>query len=307
MPDYPTSVPAAGWYTDPGDPQQERWWGGVEWTHDVRPLQAAAAAPVAQPVLANVPGGGVNPFATVSPEPAGVGAGAYGPSFSSGASDFSSFNTLGNGDALQPHDPFRVDPSWYDEKRRPSSSADATNGTATVGLLLSIFGFNVIGVIVSAIALKKARDFEYAGDLPVGRKRGRWGVGLGVASIVIGIALTVIYLFAYSAVATWMLQQQGGTVVVDDPNNIVAPDDGIVVPDNTYDRASYEQQITDEYVANGQSPISVTCPDQGSTAGGSTIQCTIIVGDQTDTRTTTYHDDGSIETYTSTLIYEVFE
>ena len=82
MPDYPTNVPPAGWYTDPSNPAQERWWGGVEWTHDVRPLAAALpsspALPTPQPVLANVPGGGINPFAAIDAQEASQTAGKIG-------------------------------------------------------------------------------------------------------------------------------------------------------------------------------------------------------------------------------------
>jgi hypothetical protein len=30
------ALPAPGWYTDPADPQLQRWWTGAEWTNDVR-------------------------------------------------------------------------------------------------------------------------------------------------------------------------------------------------------------------------------------------------------------------------------
>lgn len=34
----PTPLPAAGWYVDPFDELQRRWWNGSEWTDSVRPV-----------------------------------------------------------------------------------------------------------------------------------------------------------------------------------------------------------------------------------------------------------------------------
>ena len=122
MPDYPTNVPAAGWYTDPSDPGQERWWGGVEWTHDVRPLAAPVPAP--QPILANVPGGGLNPFAAIDAQDASLGS-IYGDVYSAPASDLYSSLDSGSFNAPQsgfgttaPQNSFAVNSSWYDTSRR---------------------------------------------------------------------------------------------------------------------------------------------------------------------------------------------
>lgn len=43
-----TAQPVAGWYTDPADSANERWWGGLDWTDHVRPL-AVASTPSYQP------------------------------------------------------------------------------------------------------------------------------------------------------------------------------------------------------------------------------------------------------------------
>lgn len=32
------TMPEAGWYADPSDPNQERWWDGMGWTSNVRPV-----------------------------------------------------------------------------------------------------------------------------------------------------------------------------------------------------------------------------------------------------------------------------
>src|ERR1035437_3024198 len=35
--------PAAGWYKDPSDPQQKRYWDGVHWTKEVKAIAASKA------------------------------------------------------------------------------------------------------------------------------------------------------------------------------------------------------------------------------------------------------------------------
>ena len=50
-----STVPPAGWYPDPGGTPQERWWGGVEWTHDLR-------APEPQIALVSEPESFADPF-----------------------------------------------------------------------------------------------------------------------------------------------------------------------------------------------------------------------------------------------------
>lgn len=51
MSDTSTPLPAAGWYADPQDNSQLRYWDGTRWTDQVRPMIAeqAPAEAVAQP------------------------------------------------------------------------------------------------------------------------------------------------------------------------------------------------------------------------------------------------------------------
>lgn len=42
-------MPPAGWYPDPADPKQERYWAGESWTHNVRPWAGAMPPPTAEP------------------------------------------------------------------------------------------------------------------------------------------------------------------------------------------------------------------------------------------------------------------
>jgi len=39
-----TEAVPAGWYTDPDEPNDVRWWTGTEWTHHVQPRPSAVEA-----------------------------------------------------------------------------------------------------------------------------------------------------------------------------------------------------------------------------------------------------------------------
>lgn len=292
MTDYPTGSPAAGWYTDPADPALQRWWGGSQWTHETRPIPAPSPAPS----LAAVPGGGINPFAVMDTQqhtPHATGSSEH-PAFSRGATDFSDFNTFGTSEFAGSATPafgggFNAAATWGDGTRHPTAAEPPTNGHATAGLVLSLLGISLLGIIFSAIGLRRAREFEYSGEPPVGRKRGRWGVGLGIASIVLSTAVTVLALTTYS----WLFEQLYSTT----PQTSVV-DDGSTTPfdsaDATYNRAAYEQEIADEYAwAEMGTPLSITCPDVASTAPGSTITCTIALDGYTDTWIAQYAEGGA--------------
>lgn len=57
MSDISTPLPAAGWYNDPQDSAQLRYWDGSQWTDQVRPVatEQAPSAMAPQPVQYSVP------------------------------------------------------------------------------------------------------------------------------------------------------------------------------------------------------------------------------------------------------------
>src|SRR5487761_2140295 len=71
-------IPAGGWYADPMDAAQLRWWDGVNWTRQTTPASVASGdtAPAVEPVAAPAAAllaSGVPFFATVGgPAPAGT-------------------------------------------------------------------------------------------------------------------------------------------------------------------------------------------------------------------------------------------
>ena len=327
VPDYPTNVPAAGWYTDPSNPAQERWWGGVEWTHDVRPLVAAAPAP-AQPVLANVPGGGINPFAAIDAQPAPSSAGLFGDSYAAAASnsfaspfaavDTGSFSVSPNPFAATaaqspfgttaPQTSFGANISWYDSGSSTGSRTEPSNPQATAGLLLSIVGLNVFGIILSVLGLRRARGFEEQGDAPVGRKRSRWGLGLGIASLIISLALLAAYVFAFQYFLDLYEEQFGSGVVqtqeLDDeffdaeaaPEALpVLMDDGSLA---VWDRAAMEQLLFDSLTQpDGTTADWVMCPDEVEMVVGESYECTLSLAGVSHTMKQTF--TGQLETESS--------
>lgn len=249
MSDFPSSLPPAGWYPDPSNPASERWWGGLEWTESTRPLPVLVEAPPATaPAYAmSVPGGGVNPFAEVLRQErlAAVGAssGGFG-SFeaSKGPAAFTGFDASGGVGGST------VAASWY-ENPRVAMGPPPENPMATAGLILSIVGVQLLGLIFSIIALKKARAFVRQGMLPVGRKRARWGLTLAILTYVVIGAATAVALPIY-------LEQK---------------------LDAAYDRAEYEELIMNSFAQAGAQPDSVTCPDEGSLAPGSSFSCEMVL------------------------------
>lgn len=252
--------------------------------------------------MASVPGGGINPFAAIDAEEASRNAYAYGgPASSAPASDFSSFNSFGSMPSTGAAPVSTVSSSWYDPSRRAMTGPPPSNGFATAGLVLSLVGANLFGIIFSILGLRKARRFEADGELPVGRKRSRWGLGLGIASLIISSALITLYLLAGTyfyglwlaqngAPQSQSLEQPGGFIVNPDAVDPVLTD---TANDGSYLRADYEQAIRDEYAADGDpAPDSVVCPDAGSTSEGSVIVCTITTGDLVETRTAEYYANG---------------
>ena len=279
MPEYPTNLPPAGWYADPSNAAQERWWGGVEWTHDVRPLAAPVLAP--QPALANVPGGGINPFAASEPEQ-GYGADAFGSTGFSPAS--------GSG-GLSGYDPamgagfdqsFVTMAPWQQSGRPLMPTPPPSNGQSTAGLVLSLVGVGPLGIIFSVIGLRKARDFEADGELPVGRKRSRWGLGLGIASVILNLALAAAFLTGFQYFQALYLQQ---TAAVAEREGV--PESDVVIDANglpaVYNRAEIERTYYEGFTEQGLSVDLVTCPDQARMVVGGGFECSFVMDGATHT------------------------
>jgi hypothetical protein len=302
VPDFPTSSPSAGWYPDPSDPGQERWWGGVEWTHNVRPF---AVAPAAQPALADVPGGGINPFAAIDAQESRTASSMFSDPFSAQSSAQSPFGSLDSGTIATSQNPFGApgaqnsfgaSASWSDTGQRTGMRDDPRNTAATAGLVLSLVGVNVLGIIFSILGLRRARDFENDGDLPVGRKRSRWGLGLGIASFIISVAIILAYVFAYQTIYEFILQQTISSMQTQQPGSEQSDDQTssenaealpVLLDDGSpavWSRAMVEQLIIDALTqVDGTAPESVRCPDEVEMVVGESYLCTFRYGGMTHT------------------------
>jgi hypothetical protein len=255
--------PGAGWYTDPSDPSQQRWWGGVEWTHDVRPLQAPVAPIAVAPALSHVPGGGINPFAEIDALEAAWAAPEAGarvaPAAASTASGF---------------EPYGGNAGWQAPAPRFAPSEPPSNGYATAGLILSLVWLQLFGVIFSIIGLVRASNLTHEGAPPVGRKRAIWGLVLGLAGpLVLGV-LTAIAVPIYLGQQQQALdaQQQVAEELDVSVDEVLTEADGSPV---VYDRAEYEQLIADSFAKNsdGATLDWIECPDSVNMVVGVEISC----------------------------------
>lgn len=299
MPDYGTTSPAAGWYTDPANATLERWWGGVEWTHDTRPI-AVVAAP--EPAFAGVPGGGINPFAgEVQAETSRLA--TYDPASAFSTAPTRSFGTS----STQP----QISQSWYSEPSR-AWQQQPTNGVATAGLVLSILGISAIGIICSAIGISKARAFESRGQAPVGRKRSRWGLGLGIAAIVLNLALTTFYVLNYPTIMAWATNyaiENSSLLQGEVDAESSAPTDrnpGVLVGYPEWDHEQWESDYSDGFAStHGYPPDYVACPPSIFVDAGSSFICQASWDGQTHELEFKFLDDeGAMEHYLDGVLVE---
>lgn len=276
------SAPVAGWYSDPADPSQERWWDAVQWSHTVRPRSTPAAAvppapqvavpPVAvpaavapaQPPLIDVPGGGINPFAEMDALESRQAA-AVGASFAASPSPV---------------------PNWNSAVGRPQYGPPPTNGSAIAGLTLSLLGLFGLGIIFSIRGLLHAAKLARWGDAPVGRKRAAWGLGIGIAAPLTFAALASIIV----------------PIVLAQSENLAA--DGVLrgplgLP-AVYDREQAEQAIYDTATAQGLNVSDVECPNDAEMVVGGGYECTGFYRGMT-------HRFGVVWTDTSGSYYSTFD
>jgi hypothetical protein len=183
MPDENPALPVAGWYPDPENDGQDRWWDGANWSDHRRPTQGAQSAPAAPtaPVYAYVPAGTAEPYgSTASP---------YGP-----------VTPADPGAQVQPYGAYGSYPA-YGYQVRPPQNVAALVGfiLALVGFVLGYFTYGLLalaGGIVSIVGLVKAAKMKKAG-LPDHR------YGMALTGVIVGfssIVLTILALVLFIAV-----------------------------------------------------------------------------------------------------------
>ena len=167
----PGALPAAGWYVDPKDALQRRWWNGVEWTEHTRPV---AAVPVR---FATAPGEGVrdtrssiqdlvSALATSSSAPAPPSGIVPGPR---------------RGDAGRPA------VSWVDLPERNPAATSALVVALVSVVLNPALVLSVVALIVGGVGLaRSARSY-----LGAGRRCAIVAMVVAGASAILWSAMTV--------------------------------------------------------------------------------------------------------------------
>jgi hypothetical protein len=269
--------PAPGWYPNPANGAEERWWDGVQWSTTVRPVAPAAPQPAyagteypqqtyaapgygtpsaadpvyGTPAIAAAPAPG-SPFdfstpralEATTPEPA-YGAGQQYISPNTGGFGAAQGGALGGADDYSWASTTTITKdNWY-EKEAMYSASKPTNPAATVGFILGVLGFGIIAIIVSAFGRSKATRLFNEGQQPVGRTLARWGTAFGILQVIlIGSLLAIGYNFITSGYG--------------------------------YDRAKFESEFSKGYEQGGGEPLrEISCPTNGSLQPGTSMDCHI--------------------------------
>ena len=155
MPDAPYTPPPAGWFPDPYNPRQQRWWDGTGWTEHYQPV------PVPQPAPQQAPA----PWTTTP---------AMAPQARRATGDF---------------------PTAYPSATRSAGGGNSLAASALALGIMAYFvvvasPLKWIAVLIAAaavlfgiLAIRRYRD------VGVGKKRAVWGIVLG--AIALPIALVV--------------------------------------------------------------------------------------------------------------------
>jgi hypothetical protein len=146
-----TQHPDAGWYTDPEDSQQVRWWNGVAWSDQRTPL-VPQPTPVAQ---SSIP----LPHAE-----------EYVPMANYGQARF-----------------VQAPPTRKEKDREVCKN----NAMAYTGLVLSLVAFllnpfgvvSILGIVFSSIGFAKANELQGAGYSISGRGTAKAGIILGILGL----------------------------------------------------------------------------------------------------------------------------
>jgi hypothetical protein len=178
------SPPQAGWYADPENPAGERWWNGSGWSDQKRASTAGAAGATAAGAPADPAGFTFgNPAAEGRPDPYAPPTYTAPPLYNTGS-------------------PYVAAP--YGAPAYGSRS----NGLAIAGLIVSAGGWivlgviaSIVGIILSAFGLARAKQAEAAGNPNSGRGIAMAGLVIGIIVTILGIVIFAVYLaFIFSTV-----------------------------------------------------------------------------------------------------------
>lgn len=121
----PRKLPPAGWYPDPREKGQERYWAGTDWTDDVR---APQPRPLAVPADWDIPRTPQPPVVGVPPAPPG---------------EFDPFRPLGLGQPPQPQQP-----------QQPHARPEPGGASAPRGRRLASFGARLGATLIDYLIVQ---------------------------------------------------------------------------------------------------------------------------------------------------------
>ena len=194
-----SDLPPANWYPDPEVPGQQRYWDGTQWTEHRAPgagAEASQPTTSAQPTQAPTQDGG-----STAPQWGQPQAGQQPPGQPQGQ------QAWGGTPAQQ---------TWG-QQGYAQPAAGGTNGMAIASLVVAIVSFflafivigalgGVVAVVLGIVAMKRVKE---SGGTQGGRGLAISGIVVGGLSILIGVALLVVFTFIGSAI------EQGGPVFTD--------------------------------------------------------------------------------------------
>lgn len=246
MTDQTTNQPPAGWYPNPQDSAQSRWWDGHAWTDHTNATPPATVVPSMAP-------------------PAPPTAPAAMPD--SGQQ----FDSTSPGVKLwERTEAYRVGNATADRKA-------GTNAPATAGLVLGIISVvanplllvGITSFILSVKGLSRARKWESEGSTPVGRKKAVWGIVLASIGSVISL-LIIVSLLSSDGFADGYNASKAKHAEVE-KEVAAGVQDGS--SSSKFNRTSVQQKITDDGAAQGITITDVLCPTSPSMSKGSTFSC----------------------------------
>lgn len=203
------STPQPGWYQDPGDPGQQKWWDGREWTTYTMPLSGLTPPAVTEP------------DETHNPERTGRGAPAQGhaPPAQPAYSDYPGHQVYGapqqgyeqGSPGYQPvnqgyrqgyPDSASAYPQYPGYQAFPGyqPAAPRSNPLALTGFILGLVGFFVFFIPLFGTAICLAAVIFSAVGLFTQKDRAPQYKVFGIIGLVLGIIFTLLSLLVTIAV-----------------------------------------------------------------------------------------------------------
>jgi hypothetical protein len=168
-----SDTPAAGWYPDPEDATQQRYWDGTQWTEHRAPLSGGPAA---------------------GAQPPAAGQGQQDWSAGGGFSSGGGFSTGGGFPAGGPGQPGGGQVAY--------GAAPIQNQKALWALILGILGLVCCGIFTAVPAIilgnNAKKEIAASGGMQSGQGMAQAGFILGIVGVVLSILLVLFYVLAFA-------------------------------------------------------------------------------------------------------------